>query len=103
MLTLNLDRTYAFCNDRAPGELQVASAGNLTREAIADCFARHPLIARFREFGMVEALRMCQERGDLLPPSVAAQALGRPHPYGIASRAACGLCRSLPGEAFAEA
>ncbi len=101
MLTLNLDRSYALCNDRGPGELLVASAGNLTRQAIDDCFAHYPLVARFRELGVVEGLHLCERQGDLLTPEVAAQALSTPHPYGVAGRAACGLCKSLPAEPFA--
>jgi len=100
MLDLELDRQYWLCNDRAGKQLRVATAGELTTEAIEACLDRNPLVRRFREVGVVEALRLCQRQGDLLPPSVAEEALRTPHAYGHAGRAACGICKSLPEEAF---
>jgi hypothetical protein len=99
-LTLDLDRNWWLCCDRAHHTLRVATAGQLTPEAVAACFARNPLVSSFRQDGLLDTLRRCDRETGLLPRRVAKAALARCHAYGISGRASCGLCTSLPEDAF---
>jgi hypothetical protein len=97
-LTLDLDHHYWLCNDRSGDSLRVASAGKLTAASIAGCLARNPLVALFRERGLVDVLRRCMRGAGIVAPQVVEDILTQTHPYGISGRASCGLCSSLSRE-----
>jgi hypothetical protein len=101
MLTLDLDRNWWLCNDRAGRGMRVASAAGLSKDGIADCLARNPLVQLFRRRGFAQALLDCEAGAGPVDADTTRALLGRPHPYGVSGRAACGLCRALPAECFA--
>ncbi len=99
-LTLGPDHHYWLCNSRAGESLHLASAGELTRDRMAECLERNPLVGLFRQNGFAETLHQCQEGTGPLPADIAQAALARQHPYCVGGRATCGLCKSLPHESF---
>jgi len=99
-LTLDLDRKYWLCNDRAGESLYVASAGNLNLQRIAACLESNPFVDLFRRTGFADALRQCERGRGPLPSDMTRTVMKKCHYYGISGRASCGLCRALPREMF---
>ncbi len=99
-LTLDMDRRYWLCCDRAGESLCVAPAGRLTAESLEACLARNPIVKSFLDAGFVDAIRECAEGSGALSPAPANALLKQRHHYGISGRASCGLCRHLPPGCF---
>ncbi len=100
ILTLDLDGNWWLCNERAGAAMRVASAGELTAEAVAGCLSRNPLVASFRRNGFLGALHQSECGRGSFDAATVASLLKQAHSYGKSGRAACGVCRALPESAF---
>jgi len=99
-MTLGMDRQYWLCNGRAGGSLRVAVAGELTKDRIAECLDRNPLVSHFRQSGFAQTLHQCELGAGPLDAHVIAPILVQQHPFCVSARASCGLCKSLPQGEF---
>ena len=99
-LTLDMDRRYWLCNDRAGENLSVGPVGSLTAASIQACLERNPIVKSFLDSGLVDAIRECAQGSGVLSAASASALLQQHHHYGISGRASCGLCQHVPQECF---